>query len=320
MLVEITPPVSGILIGIIQCLIIIVLAPLLTGIMRKTKAITQKRTGSSIFQTYFELMKLVRKDEVISEESSWIFRFAPWIIFTSTLVVAFFVPIITVSSPFGLGGDIILIVGLLGLSRFFLMLAGLDVSSAFGGIGVSREMMISSLTEPALFLVLFNVAVTFGATNIETIVSHAAESSIMISASLLFSLFGFFIIVMAETGKLPFDNPATHLELTMVHEALILEYSGKRLALIELSQSIKQLLLLSLLIGIFIPWGLSAVFSVPAIIVGLLVFLLKMISLGIIIAYIESKVAKWRLFRIPDLIFLSLASGLMGIVFLHIGG
>jgi formate hydrogenlyase subunit 4 len=217
-----------------------------------------------------------------------------------------------------MGADIILVIGLFALSRFFLMLAGLDVSSAFGGIGVSREMMISSLTEPALFLVLFTIAVTFGATNIETIVSHAAESSIMISASLLFSLFGFFIIVMAETGKLPFDNPATHLELTMVHEAMILEFSGKSLALIELSQSIKQILLLSLLINIFIPWGLSTTFSISAIIIGLLVFLLKMISLGMMIAYIESKVAKWRLFRIPDLIFLSLASGLMGIVFIYI--
>ena len=134
----------------------------------------------------------------------------------------------------------------------------------------------------------------------------------------MFSLFGFFIIVMAETGKLPFDNPATHLELTMVHEAMILEFSGKSLALIELSQSIKQILLLSLLINIFIPWGLSTTFSISAIIIGLLVFLLKMISLGMMIAYIESKVAKWRLFRIPDLIFLSLASGLMGIVFIYI--
>lgn len=318
MTVEIAPSVSGILIGFIQFLIILVLAPLLTGIMRKIKALTQKRTGSSIFQTYFDLLKLIRKDEVISEESSWIFRFSPWIIFSSTLVVAFFVPIVAVYSAFGLGADIILISGLLGISRFFLMLAGLDVSSTFGGIGVSREMMISSLTEPALFLVLFTVAVTFGATNIETIVSHTAESSFIISASLLFSLFGFFIIVMAETGKLPFDNPATHLELTMVHEAMILEFSGKSLALIELSKSIKQLLLLSLLISIFIPWGLSTTFSVAAVIVGLSVFLLKMISLGMMIAYIESKVAKWRLFRIPDLIFLSLASGLMGIVFLYI--
>lgn len=315
---DIAQSMSGILIGIIQFLTIIVLAPLLTGIMRKIKAITQKRTGSSIFQTYFDLLKLIRKDEVISEESSWIFRFSPWIIFSSTLLVAFFVPIFSVYSPLGMGADIILVIGLFALSRFFLMLAGLDVSSAFGGIGVSREMMISSLTEPALFLVLFTIAVTFSATNIETIVSHAAESSIMISASLLFSLFGFFIIVMAETGKLPFDNPATHLELTMVHEAMILEFSGKSLALIELSQSIKQILLLSLLINIFIPWGLSTTFSISAIIVGLIVFLLKMISLGVMIAYIESKVAKWRLFRIPDLIFLSLASGLMGIVFLYI--
>ncbi len=318
MSIEASASVSGVLIGIIQFLVIMVLAPLLTGIMRKIKAITQKRTGSSIFQTYFDILKLMRKDEVISEEASWIFRFSPWIIFSSTLVVAFFIPIFVVYSQFGLGGDIILVIGLFGLSRFFLMLAGLDVSSAFGGIGVSREMMISSLIEPALFLVVFIVSVTYGATNIDTIVSHAAESSILISASLLFSFFGFFIIVMAETGKIPFDNPATHLELTMVHEAMVLEFSGKSLALIELSQSIKQMLLMSLLINLFIPWGLSTSFSIAEMIVGLLAFLLKVISLGMLIAYIETKVAKWRLFRIPDLIFLSLASGLMGVIFLFI--
>lgn len=316
--IETSASVSDILIGFIQFMIIIILAPLLTGIMRKIKAITQKRVGSSIFQTYFDILKLMKKNEVISQEVSWIFRFSPWIIFSSTLVVAFFIPIFVVYSPFGLGGDIILVIGLFGLSRFFLMLAGLDVSSAFGGIGVSREMMISSLIEPALFLVLFTVAVTYGSTNVEIIMSHTAESSILISASLLFSLFGFFIIVMAETGKIPFDNPATHLELTMVHEAMVLEFSGKSLALIELSQSIKQLLLMSLLINFFIPWGLSTSFSISEMIVGLLVFLLKMVSLGVLIAYIETKVAKWRLFRIPDLIFLSLASGLMGIIFLFI--
>lgn len=316
--IEASASILGFLIGIIQFLVIIVLAPLLTGIMRKIKSITQKRTGSSIFQTYFDILKLIRKDEVISEEASWIFRFSPWIIFSSTLVVAFFIPIFVVYSPFGLGGDIILVIGLFGFSRFFLMLAGLDVSSAFGGIGVSREMMISSLIEPALFLVLFTVVVTYGATNIDTIMSQTAESSILISASLLFSFFGFFIIVMAETGKIPFDNPATHLELTMVHEAMVLEFSGKSLALIELSQSIKQLLLMSLLINFFIPWGLSTSISISEMFVGLLIFLLKMISLGMLIAFIETRVAKWRLFRIPDLVFLSLASGLMGIIFLFI--
>lgn len=318
MTIETTYSVLGFLMAIIQFMVIIVLAPLLTGIMRKVKAITQKRIGSSIFQPYYDVLKLMRKNEVISVEASWIFRFSPWIIFSSTLTIAFFIPIFVVSPPFGLEGDIILIIGLFGLSRFFLLLSGLDVSSAFGGIGTSREMMISSLIEPALFLVLFIVAVTYGTTNIDTIMSQATESTKSISASLLFSLFGFFIIVMAETGKIPFDNPATHLELTMVHEAMVLEFSGKNLALIELSQSIKQLLLISLLINFFIPWGLSTSFSISEMIIGLLVFLLKILTLCVLIAYIESKVAKWRLFRIPDLIFLSLASGLMGMIFLFI--
>lgn len=318
MTIEISYSILGILTVIIQFVLIIVLAPLLTGIMRKVKAITQKRMGSSIFQSYYDILKLIGKNQVVSEETSWIFRFSPWIIFCSTLTISFFIPIFVASSPFNLGGDIILMIGLFGLSRFFLLLAGLDVSSAFGGIGVSREIMISALIEPSLFLTLFIVAVTYGTTNIDTIMSQAAESTKSISASLLFSLFGFFIIVMAETGKLPFDNPATHLELTMVHEAMVLEFSGKNLALIELSQSIKQLLLMSLLINFFIPWGLSTSISISEIIIGLLVFLLKILALCVLIAYIESKVAKWRLFRIPDLIFLSLASGLMGMIFLFI--
>ncbi len=304
--------------GIIQFLVIILLSPLITGIMRKVKAKTQKRIGSSIFQPYYDILKLLKKDEVISDQASWIFRFASLIIFSSTVTVAFFIPVLVSYSPFNPGGDIILIIGLFGLSRFFLLLGGLDVSSAFGGLGVSREMMISSLTEPALFLTLFTVAVTFGGTNLSTIVLHAAESHVMISASLLFSLFAFFILIMAETGKIPFDNPATHLELTMVHEAMVLEYSGKNLGLIELSQSIKQLILMSLLINIFISWGISTSFLISEILVGLLVFVLKVVSLSMLIAYIESKVAKWRLFRIPDLISMSLASAMLGIIFLYI--
>lgn len=308
----------NIFVGIIQFLIIILLSPLVTGIMRKVKSKTQKRVGSSIFQSYYDILKLIRKDEVISDQASWIFRFSPWIVFSSTVTVAFFIPVFVSYSPFNLGGDILLIIGLFGLSRFFLMLGGLDVSSALGGIGVSREMMISSLIEPGLFLTLFTVSVTFGGTNLTTIVLHAAESSVLISASLLFSLFAFFIIIMAETGKLPFDNPATHLELTMVHEATILEYSGKNLALIELSQSIKQLILISLLINIFIPWGISTSFLVSKMLVGLFVFVIKVASLGILVAYIESKVAKWRMFRMPDLISMSIASAMLGMIFLYI--
>jgi formate hydrogenlyase subunit 4 len=309
---------STILIGIIQFIVIILLSPLVTGVMCKVKSKTQKRIGFSIFQPYYDILKLLRKDEVISDQASWIFRFSPWIIFSSTVTIALFIPVFVPYSPFNLGGDIILIIGLFGLSRFFTMLSGLDVSSAFGGIGTSREMMISSLLEPAIFLTMFTVSITFGGTNLVTIVLRASESTVPMSSSLFFSLFAFFIIIMAETGKLPFDNPATHLELTMVHEATILEYSGKKLALIELSQSIKQLILMSLLINIFIPWGISSSFLIPEMLVGLFAFLIKVVFLCVFVAYIESKVAKWRLFRIPDLIAMSIAGALLGMIFLYI--
>jgi len=305
-------------INMTQFALLILVSPLITGIMRKIKARTQKRIGFSVFQPYYDILKLLRKDEVISEQSSWIFRLAPWIIFSSTITIALFIPVFVSNSSFSIGDDIILLIGLFAMSRFFLMLAGLDVASAFGGIGVSREMMVSALIEPALFLTIFTIAVTFGGTSIGLIVSNATESPVFMSPSLLFALIGFFIIIMAETGKMPFDNLATHLELTMVHEAMILEYSGKNLALIELSQSIKQLVLMTILVNVFIPWGISTSFSIFEMITGLLVFLVKIISLSVLIAFIESKVAKWRLFRIPDLISLSIAVSMLSVIFLYI--
>ncbi len=311
-------PLYHIFINMIQFVLLILVSPLITGIMRKIKARTQKRIGFSVFQPYYDILKLLRKDEVITEQSSWIFRLSPWIIFSSTITIALFIPVFVSNSSFTIGDDIILIIGLFAMSRFFLMLAGLDVASAFGGIGVSREMMVSALIEPALFLTIFTIAVTFGGTSIGLIVSNATESPVFMSPSLLFALIGFFIIIMAETGKMPFDNPATHLELTMVHEAMILEYSGKNLALIELSQSIKQLILMTVLVNVFLPWGLSTSFSIFEMLTGLLVFLVKIISLSVVIAFIESRVAKWRLFRIPDLISLSIAVSMLSVIFLYI--
>ena len=229
--------------GILQALLIIILSPLIVGIMRKIKAKSQKRIGSGIFQSYYDIMKLLRKDEVVSDQSSWIFQATPWINFVTTASAAFFIPVFLVYSPFGVIGDILLVVGLFALGRFFMMLAGLDVASSFGGLGSSREMMISVLVEPALFMTIFVIALFYGGTNISTIVSSANDTSILVVPGILFALIAFFIIMMAETGKLPFDNPSTHLELTMIHEAMVLEYSGKSLALMEWSHAIKQMIL-----------------------------------------------------------------------------
>lgn len=304
--------------GVIQTLVLMAFSPLLTGVMRKVKARSQKRLGASIFQPYYDIVKLMRKDEVISDQTSWIFKSAPWINFAAVATAALFVPVMLAYSPFGLAGDVLLVIGLFSLARFFTVLSGLDSASAFGGLGSSREMMLSSLIEPALFLTIFTVSLTLGATNITTLVSSAAGLQQLVTPSLLFALISMFVIVIAETGRLPFDNPATHLELTMVHEAMVLEYSGKRLALIEWAQSIKNLTLLALMVNIFFPWGVATSLSAAAVGEGLLVFAAKALAIGVIIAFIETRVAKWRLFRIPDLIAIAIASSMVGMVFFYI--
>ena len=312
------PSITMITIGLVQVLVILGLAPLLTGIIRKTKARTQKRIGASILQPYYDLLKLVRKDEVVSDQTSWIFRACPWVNFAAMTTATFFIPVFLIYTPFGLVGDLLLVVGLFALGRFFTMLAGLDVASSFGGLGSSREMMISALLEPALFLSIFVVAITYGGTNLSTLISASSNASFLPHPQIIFAAIGMFIIILGETGRLPFDNPATHLELTMVHETMILEYSGKSLALMEWSQSIKQIILFTLMVNIFVPWGISSSVLLPSLTVGFLTFIGKISLFGIFVAFAESSVAKWRLFRIPDLIAIAIATSMIGIVLCYL--
>jgi formate hydrogenlyase subunit 4 len=310
--------ITTIIVGLVQVLVLLALAPLLTGVIRKTKARTQKRIGASILQPYYDLLKLVRKDEVISDQTSWIFRACPWVNFAAMATAAFFIPVFLVYTPFGLVGDLLLVVGLFALGRFFTMLAGLDVASSFGGLGSSREMMISALLEPALFLSIFVVAITYGGTNLSTLIEASSNSSFLSHPQIIFAAIGLFIIILGETGRLPFDNPATHLELTMVHETMVLEYSGKSLALMEWSQSIKQIILFTLMVNIFVPWGISSSILLSSLVVGFLMFIGKISLFGIFVAFLESSVAKWRLFRIPDLIAIAISTSMIGIVLCYL--
>jgi len=307
-------------IGALQVAAVFALAPLLTGIMRKVKARTQKRIGARVFQPYYELSKLWVKDEIVSDYSSWIFRSTPWIVAIATITAALFVPVFVPFSPFSAAGDVLLVLGLLALARFFTMLAGIDAASAFGGIGTSREMMISSLVEPGIFLTIFVISLTLGGTDLTSLVDAAARSGIVIAPSMLFGLISFFIIILAETGRLPFDNPATHLELTMVHEAMVLEYSGRSLALIEWSQSAKQLILLALLANLFLPLGMPTSIDAALLPLGLgaVAALAKVALLSVAVAYVETRVAKWRLFRVPDLLTVAIASAMVGMIFFYL--
>jgi len=309
-----------VVVGALQVVAVFALAPLLTGIMRKVKARTQKRIGASVFQPYYDLSKLWSKDEVVSEYSSWVFRSTPWVVAVATITAALFIPVFVPFSPFSAAGDVLLVLGLLALARFFTMLAGIDAASAFGGIGTSREMMMSSLAEPGLFLTIFVVSLTLGGTDLTSLVGAASQSGIVIAPSMLFGLIAFFIILLAETGRLPFDNPATHLELTMVHEAMVLEYSGRSLALIEWSQSTKQLVLLALLANLFLPLGMPTSIDAGLLPLGLgaASVLAKVALLSVLVAFVESRVAKWRLFRVPDLLTVAVASAMVGMIFFYL--
>ena len=303
-------------IGTYQIFLIIVLAPLLTGIIKKTKAFFQTRKGPSIFQPYFDLYKYMQKESVVSEHTSWIFRVTPLIYLSSMLVVAAIVPVVATQSFLGFTGDLILIVYLFALARFFLALAGLDAGSAFGGMGSSREMAVAAIAEPAFMLPLFTMAIAAGTTNLAGIVQSVLNGGAgILTLAHLMSFVALFVVAVAETGRIPVDNPDTHLELTMIHEGMMLEYSGKHLALLSVAVSIKQLLIFTLLINLFFPWGIVLVSGgIGALLIGTLVFILKIVVIGIIMAVVETSFAKTRLFKVPDLLLGSFLIGLIGLI------
>ena len=301
-------------------LLLLAVSPLIIGIIRKSKARLQCRRGPSLVQPYFDLVKLFKKEAVVSVYSSWIFRATPYILFASTLTAALLVPAFLTKVPIDFAGDIITMVYLLALGTFFMMLAGLDSGSPFGGMGSSREAIVAVLTEPAMILAIFAVGLTAGSTNLSTIVQNLALSHGIMSdpPPHLLALAALFIATLAETSRVPVDNPVTHLELTMIHEAMILEYSGRYLALIEWASSLKLLLFLTLLSNVFFPWGIATRISPAAIGVGIGAWFLKVSLFAILIGIVESMFAKLRLFRITELLGVAFILSLLSLVFYYI--
>lgn len=299
---------------ILHLIAIPVLSPLSIGIIRKIKARFQNRVGASIFQPYRDLMKLFRKNEVISEDASWIFTTAPYLIFGSTLALAAGIPLVLHYGAYLPTSDLLVFAYLLAFGAFFLALAGMDTGSGFGGFGASREMMIAALTEGGLILSLVAAAFIAGASNIA--VMPALLAGIHFSQYLPLALAGaaFFIALLAENARYPVDNPATHLELTMVHEAMILEYSGKRLALLEWAAANKLLIFIAIFVNVFLPFGLPVSFTINAIALGFIVFLFKASMALAGIAFIEGSMAKFRIFRVPDLLFTSFVLSVIAII------
>jgi formate hydrogenlyase subunit 4 len=302
-------------IAIFQVIIILALAPLLSGIIKKVKAFLQMRKGPGIFQPYYDIAKLLRKDSVVSENVSWIFHAAPIISFVAVLTAGLIIPVYISNMPFSFAGDLIAVVYLFALARFFIALASLDAGSSFGGMGGSREMFISSLVEPAMMLSIFAIALNVGTTNLSVVSGTVSSMGLdAVSPYHLLAFVALFIIAIAETGRIPVDNPATHLELTMIHEAMILEYSGKQLAIVELGAMMKQLLVFSLMANIFFPWGIASELSAAGIAISLVVIILKVAVLGVIMALVETSTAKWRLFRLPNLLSISLMLSFLALI------
>lgn len=313
--------ITNALLLILQLGVTMLTAPLIFGVIKKTKARIQNRRGPSVFQPYADLTKLLKKEVVISENASWLFSFTPNLLIASTLVIVLLVPTVFAPLPLHWIGDIITVAYLFALGRFFLALAGLDTASGFGGIGSSREMSIASIVEPAMMLSIFAVAVTAGSTNLSIVVrSLSTTPASIFNPSHLLAFVALFIVTIAETGRIPVDNPETHLELTMIHEAMILEYSGRYLAFIELASQMKMVIFLSLLANLFFPMGLATVLSPAALGVSILSFLAKMILLAVGIALVESTNAKLRLFRVPDLLMTAFILSLLSLILYFIIG
>ncbi len=304
-----------------QMLLVLLLAPLFTGYVRKVKARLLRRQGPPLVQPYLDLARLMRKEVVLAESASWLFRVSPYLIFAVTWVAASLIPTFRGGLLFSWSADLIAIIALLGSARFFLALAGLDVGTSFGGIGASREVMIASLAEPAMLMVVFTLALIAGSTQLSTIAAFMTSPEVGLRVSLALALIGLIMVAIAENARIPVDNPATHLELTMVHEAMVLEYSGRHLALIELSASLKLVLYVSLLSCLFLPWGIeSAGASLPALALGVLAYVGKLALGGFLLALFETSIAKMRVFRVPEFLGAALMLGLLATLLRFVSG
>jgi len=304
--------ISDLLIQGAQMLLVLAIAPLVTGLVRSLKARLLRRQGPPIFQPYRDLARLLRKEATLAHNASWLFRATPYLVFSATWIAAALVPTFAAGMIFSWSADLIAIVALLGGARFFLALAGMDVGTAFGGIGTSREVMIAALAEPALIMIVFTVALIAGSTQLSTITTFMVSPEVGLRVSLGLALIALIMVALAENARMPIDNPATHLELTMVHEAMVLEYSGRHLALIELAASLKLIVYMSLIGCVFLPWGVApATGGRDALLLGAAFYLGKLLASAVALAMFEVTIAKLRVFRAPDFIGAALMLGLL---------
>jgi formate hydrogenlyase subunit 4 len=297
--------------ALLQAVGLLAVAPLLRSAIKKMKATMQTRKGPPLLQGYYDLAKLLRKETVRSETASWVYVLGPRVYFAAAVAATTLVPVLVAATPLEGAGGILGLVGILALGRFALAAAALDTGSPFGGMGSSREMTIAALAEPALMLGLFTSALAAGSLDLGAVVRGALVPGALFRPSDILALAGLFVVLIAETGRIPVDNPATHLELTMIHEAMVLEYSGPDLALVEWASALKELLYITLLIDLFVPLGIATTTTAASLAVAAAAWAGKVLVFAIAITLVETTNAKLRLFRVPELVAVSL-----GLVFI----
>ena len=303
-----------VVLAVLQVLVVAAGAPLLVGALRTLKARLVGRRGPRVLQPYANLVKLLRKEVVVSTTTSWIFRVTPYVLFATMVVAALIVPLVLARPVLDFAG-LVLLMYLFVLGTFFLALAGLDAGSAFGGMGSSREVAVAALAEPTIMVAILALALRAGTTNLGGIVERFTHEPLLAAnPGHLLAFSALFIVMLAETGRLPVDNPATHLELSMIHEAMVLEYSGHYLALVEWASAMKLFLFMTLLANLFLPWGMPVTAAPGTIVLGLLVLAGKLAVLTVGLAVVETTVAKLRLFRVPELLAGSFALALLSVL------
>ena len=299
--------------ALLQGIGFLAVAPLLRGLIKKMKATLQTRQGPPLLQVYYDIAKLLRKEPVRSETATWVFVAGPRLYFAAALAATALVPVLVAAAPLETAGGVLGLVGILALGRFALATAALDTGSPFGGMGGSREMTIAALAEPALMLGLFTAALAAGSLNLGAVVRNLLAGGAFFHPSDIFALAGLFVVLIAETGRIPVDNPATHLELTMIHEAMVLEYAGPDLALVEWASAVKELLYVTLLIDLFVPLGMATTIAAAPILVALAAWTAKVFLYAVVMTLVESTNAKLRLFRVPELVAVALGLGFLAL-------
>lgn len=307
---------TDLILNVVQILILVFAAPLLRGVISKLKAGIQRRQGASVWRPYADLWKQFHKEELVPKTSTIVFRAAPIIAFAGTVAAAAFLPLLHPNALFGLDGDIFLFAYLLVIGRFVMSLGALDGGSAFGGMGSSREALVAALAEAPLLLLLTALAILAKTAGLSEIARWTiAQNFFDVSTVHILAFAAMVIVAVAETGRIPVDNPTTHLELTMIHEAMVLEYSGPSLALIEWSQAIKLHLMAALMIGLFAPWGMAATPNVVGLAAALGLYALKLVYLAVALSIVESSVAKLRMYAVPDFLRVASALAILAVIF-----